>query len=174
MTDITDLRKQLETLYRTHGGKTVGFFRRCRVGDAKSEELAQQTFVLALRSLHQFRGESQMSTWLRQIARRVLLEHLESNEERLASNSDTIDLDDLVGSSEMEGSGSDACVRRGFLAFQLLHPERASIILLAIVEGWTREELAAHLGRTVHAATVYLAQCKAKLKPFIQNCFDED
>lgn len=36
--------------------------------DAKADDLAQETFLLAWRKLHQFRGEARFSTWLYRIA----------------------------------------------------------------------------------------------------------
>ena len=46
------------------------------------------------------------------------------------------------------------------------------MLYLAVVEGWTREELAKHLDRSTHAATEYLSQCKAKFRPYVENCRD--
>ena len=38
---------------------------------------------------------------------------------------------------------------------------------------YLREELAEFLGRTPHAATEYLSQCRARFKPYIESCHDE-
>jgi RNA polymerase sigma factor (sigma-70 family) len=167
-----DLRRELETLYGSHFGKVAGYFRRCGQDDAGAQELAQETFVNALKGLDSFNGQSKLSTWLWSIARNVLLGHLRQQrpEGALDGDGEPVDPDTLMSTDDSHLRGMCDCVRRGFAAFAAEHPDRAQVIYLAVVEGWTRDELAAHLGRTVHAATEYLSQCKARLKPFIEHC----
>jgi RNA polymerase sigma factor (sigma-70 family) len=166
-----DLRQQLERLYGSHFGKIAGYFRRRGQTEAVAHELAQETFVNALRGLRGFKGGSKLSTWLWSIAHNVLLAHVRSPASREPQGGDEpVDPDSLMSPPDRHLSGMDDCVRRGFAAFAAEHPERAQVIYLAVVEGWTREELASHLGRTVHAATEYLSQCKARLRPYIEHC----
>lgn len=64
------------TLVERHQGMVMGMVSRM-VGDPDcAEELAQETFVRAYRGLGSFRGESQFSTWLIQIALHVSRNHL--------------------------------------------------------------------------------------------------
>ena len=167
------LRRELEALYRTHAGKVAGYFRRCGVEEAVSRELAQEVFINALRGLAQFQGQSKLSTWLWTIARNVLLAHVRSGKNPSARGDEvTVDPDTLSNGDDPRLKALCDCVRRGYAAFTTDHPERAEVIYLAVVEGWTREELAAFLGRTPHAATEYLSQCKARLRPYIEGCHD--
>lgn len=168
----TELRRELEALYGSHFGKVAGYFRRCGLDEALAQELAQETFINAIRGLGSFNGQSKLSTWLWSIARNVLLGHLRQQrpESALDSEGQPVDPDTLMSHDDTHLRGMCDCVRRGFAAFAAEHPERAQVIYLAVVEGWTRDELATHLGRTVHAATEYLSQCKARLKPFIEHC----
>lgn len=168
---ITVLREQLEGLYRSHCGKVVGYFRSCGVDDAVARELAQETFVNALRGLAKFKGQSKLSTWMWTIARNVLLAHVRIAKPPGAEGDPApIEPDSLSNGADPRLIGTCECVRRGFAAFSADHPERAEAVYLAVVEGWTREELAAFLGRTPHAATEYLSQCKARLRPYIEGC----
>lgn len=166
------LRRELEALYGSHFGKVAGYFRRCGQDEASAQELAQETFINALKGLHSFNGQSKLSTWLWSIARNVLLGHLRQQrpEGALDGAGEPVDPDTLMSTDDSHLRGMCDCVRRGFAAFAAEHPDRAQVVYLAVVEGWTRDELAAHLGRTVHAATEYLSQCKARLKPFIEHC----
>lgn len=169
--DKGDARRELESLYRTHFVKVAGYFRRCGIQDAVARELAQETFVNALKGLHQFQGQSKLSTWLWTIARNVFLGHLRSRKAELGdSDTSELDIEGLTNGDDPRLTVVCDCVRRGFAAFSAEHPERAEVIYLAVVEGWTREELAAFLGRTPHAATEYLSQCKARLRPYIEGC----
>lgn len=169
--DKADLRRELEALYRSHFGKIAGYFRRCGVNEAMAGELAQEAFVNALKGLPQFQGQSKLSTWLWTIARNVLLAHVRTAKPPgSATDDDPVDPDSLSNGHDARLIGICDCVRRGFAAFSADHPERAEVVYLAVVEGWPREELAAYLGRTLHAATEYLSQCKARLRPYIEAC----
>lgn len=164
----------IEALYRSHFAKVCTYFKRCGETDAVARELAQDTFIQALRGCAKFDGRSQLSTWMWAIARNTLLGHLRKQERRVGDDDSqsaaSIDPDTLSSVQSGRQMEQDACLRRGFAAFAHAHPERAQVLFLAAVEGWTREELAAHLGRTPHAATEYLSQCRAKLRPFIEGC----
>lgn len=152
----------------------------CGCSEALAHELVQDSFAAALRGLAGFRGEAQLSTWLWQIAGNTLRAHLRRQQPlQLGAEPD----EDAVAQDLTLGSGlsfsesthlndlSD-CVQRAFRRFQAQEPERAEVLYLAYVEGWTRAELAQRLGRSEHATTVYLAQCRAKLLPLMQDCHD--
>lgn len=168
------LRAELQALFGTHAHKLKAYYRRSGVHDAAAEDLTQEAFARALRALAQFRGGSKMSTWLWTIAQNLLLEHRRKATPEIAEHDgEPIDVDSLSLAPERHLIDRDDCVRRGFRAFGLAHPERAETIFLAVVEEYTRGELAAFLGRSTHAATEYLSQCKAKFKAFIRHCHDE-
>lgn len=162
--------RELEALYASHFGKVTGYFQRCGQAPAVAQELAQDVFVSALRGLSDFCGESKLSTWMWTIARHVLLAHLRTPKALDHADHDEDLLNSLTDSQADPLKEEYLCVRRGFELFSRDHPERAQVLYLAIVEGWTREELASHLGRSVHASTEYLSQCRAKFQPYIENC----
>jgi len=170
---LAGLERELADLYRSHWTRLVRYFRQMGQSEGVAMELAQDSFVQALRALPKFRGESKLSTWLWSIAHRELLALVRRGQLDTLSSDDEaqgVSLDSLRVAEAPHLSVQDDCVRRGFARFAVDHPERAHVVVLAFVEGWTREELAEHLGRTPHAATEYLSQCKAKLKPYIENC----
>lgn len=70
-------RRAFEQLLRRHQGMVRAQLRRLLHGDdAKADDLAQETFLLAWRKLHQFRGEARFSTWLYRIAYSCFLQAL--------------------------------------------------------------------------------------------------
>lgn len=170
-------RKDLERLYTESFSKLRGYFRRSGLHDALANDLAQETFVQALRHLAQFDGRAKLSTWVWAIARNQLLGHLRQRSQRPPDAEtlfEVVDPDSLTTGEPEHLKAQRECVRRGFAAFSQDHPDRAQVLYLAVVEGWTREELAQFLGRTPHAATEYLSQCRAKLRPYIVGCQDGD
>ncbi len=170
--DPKALERELEALYRSHFGKVVGYFRRCGMDDAIAHDLTQDTFVNALRGLPNFKGQSKLSTWLWTIARNVLLAFVRTHP-ATRNAEEPVDPDTLTNGADEHLNDMCDCIRRGFAAFARAHPERAQVLYLAAVEGWSIKELAEFLGRTPHAATEYLSQCRAKLKPFIVECGDD-
>lgn len=66
-----------ESLVRQHQGFIRAWLRRLTEGDtALADDLAQDTFLRALRGLDGFRGEAQPRTWLARIALHVWHDHL--------------------------------------------------------------------------------------------------
>jgi RNA polymerase sigma-70 factor (ECF subfamily) len=66
---LADDRRAFEQLMRRHQGLVRAQLRRLVNGDhARADDLAQETFLLAWRKLHQFRGDARFSTWLYRIA----------------------------------------------------------------------------------------------------------
>lgn len=167
-------RAALEALYGSHAAKLKAYYRRSGVGDASAEDLTQEAFARALRALGQFRGGSKLSTWLWTIAQNLLLEHRRKPSIDVAEHDgEPVDVDSLIIPQDPHLMDRNDCIRRGFAAFSKDHPERAQAIFLAMVEELTREELADVLGRSTHAATEYLSQCKARFKGYIRHCHDE-
>ncbi len=66
---LADDCRAFEQLLRRHQGMVRAQLRRLVRGNlAEADDLAQETFLLAWRKLHQFRGEARFSTWLYRIA----------------------------------------------------------------------------------------------------------
>jgi DNA-directed RNA polymerase specialized sigma24 family protein len=115
-----------------------------------------------------------VSTWLWTIAQNLLLEYRRKRTIEVAEHDgEPVDVDSLIIPQDPHRMDRNDCIRRAFAAFSHDHPERAQAIFLAMVEELTREELAECLGRSTHAATEYLSQCKARFKDYIQHCHED-
>lgn len=161
----------LAALYPKWYPRLGRYFAACGCHEALAHDLAQETFVQALRGLAGFRGGSLLSTWLWAIGHRVLLAHKRQSKplDQLAEGEA---VDALIFADSPHLSDTGDCVRRGFERFATAHPERAKAVFLAYVAGWAHAELAELLGRTERATTVYLAESRAKLQPFLKDCDD--
>src|ERR1700730_248523 len=72
-----------EQLVALHQHRVFGVALRMLGNAAEAEEIAQEAFLRAHRSLGDFRGEAKLSTWLYAIASRPCLNRLATGERRL-------------------------------------------------------------------------------------------
>lgn len=129
--------------------------------DAKADDLAQETFLLAWRKLHQFRGEARLSTWLFRIAYSCFLQ---------ARRKQSPTVDDNAGNArDQPVSPRDAIdlrldVERAMS--RLSSPEQ--IVLLHIVQlGLSHEEAAYVLGMPLGTVKSHTKRGKAKLRALL-------
>src|SRR5207248_4870980 len=65
-----------EYLYQLHSRRVYAVCLRMVGNTMEAEDLTQEAFLLLLRKIHTFRGESAFSTWLHRIAVNIVLMHL--------------------------------------------------------------------------------------------------
>lgn len=65
----------------------------------------------------------------------------------------------------------DDCVDEGIRKFAKDQPERAYVLQLKM-ENVSIEEIAARIGRTAMATKSYLYECRGKLKPYVEECWE--
>ena len=81
-----------EALVREHQGFVRAWLRRLTRGDiALADDLAQDTFLRALRAADTFRGDAQPRTWLARIAINVWHDHLRHFKARAGSHTQSLD-----------------------------------------------------------------------------------
>ncbi len=138
--------------------------RYCR-NSSDAEDLTQEVWLKAFRSLKSFRGESSFYTWLRQITINTFL-----SQKRYEASRPTVELDEMLDGYESNGFSADSFLSnasnghasfaidademlqnkilvdrvRGFL--DDLTANQRLIFLLKHDEGMTCEEIATHLG----------------------------
>jgi len=61
-------KEALEMLVRSHGGRLLRTVRRLLLNEEDARDAVQEAFLSAVRSLDDFRGEAQLSSWLHRIA----------------------------------------------------------------------------------------------------------
>lgn len=66
----------MDEIYKKHARTVYGFLLSRTANPDLSEELTQETFYRAIKTISSFRGDSNISTWLCGIAKRVWYEHL--------------------------------------------------------------------------------------------------
>ncbi|MBI4601533.1 MAG: sigma-70 family RNA polymerase sigma factor [Planctomycetes bacterium] len=128
------------------------------------EDVVQETFARALRSLPRFRweGEAAFERWLATIAEHVVLEEARAREKDAALELPP----DVPGSAASPSKALRREERMGRLeeALAALSPEHREVILLARIERLSTAEIARRMGRSRDAVKQLLSRALKKLK----------
>ena len=142
-----------------------------------AEEVAQDIFVKAYRSLADFRGASKFSTWLYTIVNTTCITFLRKKKLELQSldNEQVFEVADSVDSgfraNLIEQKSKAAMVNN---AISLLNPDDAEIITLFYTAEQTLEEIAHVLGLETNTAKVRLHRARARLKQKMEEHFSHE
>ena len=143
-----------EDLYRQHVGRVYGLCLRMTGQPESAEDLTQDTFVSAWRSLPGYEGRSSFSTWLHRIAVNAVLARRRSPQGR-----NEVSMTDDAGEQmdfEAEGRMDEATPIDVERAIAGLPPGARDIVVLHGIYGYSHEEAAEMLG-------VAVGTCKAQL-----------
>lgn len=150
----------LERVYRAYETPVYNLARRiCRtVEDA--EDVLQETFFEVCRSIGQYRGDGSLWGWVRTIAASKALMRLRRNKYR-----DTDELDEEFHRPTMKVDGG---LRMDLEAALERLPETSrAVVWLHDVEGYTHEEIAGMMGKTVSFSKSQLARAHARLRRWL-------
>ncbi len=150
----------LERVYRAYETPVYNLARRiCRtVEDA--EDVLQETFFEVCRSIGQYRGDGSLWGWVRSIAASKALMRLRRNKYR-----DTDELDEEFHRPTMKVDGG---LRMDLEAALERLPETSrAVVWLHDVEGYTHEEIAGMMGKTVSFSKSQLARAHTRLRRWL-------
>lgn len=142
-----------------------------------AEEVAQDIFVKAYRSLANFRGEAKFSTWLYTIVNTTCITFLRKKKLEVHSldNEKVFEVADSIDSgmraNQVEQKSRLAMVNS---AISLLCPEDAQVITLFYKAEQSLEEIASAMGIEVNTAKVRLHRARTRLKEKMQQHFSEE
>ncbi|HXW97791.1 MAG TPA: sigma-70 family RNA polymerase sigma factor [Gemmatimonadales bacterium] len=151
----------LENLYRTYEVPVYNLARRiCRtVEDA--EDVLQETFFEVCRSIPHYRGDGSLWGWVRTIAASKALMRLRRNKYR-----DAEELDEEF--HQPQASRQDGGLRMDLEAALERLPETSrAVVWLHDVEGYTHEEIAGLMGKTVSFSKSQLARAHLRLRRWL-------
>src|SRR5687768_1452399 len=150
-----------EALYRAFEAPVYNLARRiCRTTE-DAEDVMQETFFEVFRSIGRFRGDGSLWGWVRTIASSKALMRLRRNKYR-----DTDELQDDVTPLRRE----DAALRMDLeTALERLSETSRAVVWLHDVEGYTHEEIAGMMNRTVSFSKSQLARAHSRLRRWLQE-----
>lgn len=137
----------------------------------EAEELTQQAFVEAVRSYRDFRGESQLSTWLYGIALNLVRNYLSRAPERRYEILDEAPLDWVASSNPTPETCAEQAQMLAALqdALDELPPHIRDLLLLVSVDDVSYEEAAAMLMVPVGTVRSRLSRARTALKKKMQD-----
>jgi RNA polymerase sigma factor (sigma-70 family) len=142
-----------------------------------AEEVAQDVFVKAYRSLADFKGNSKFSTWLYTVAtttsitflRKKKLEVQSLDNEQVFASADNID--GGMSANQVEHKSKVNMVNQ---AIKMLNADDAQVITLFYKGEQNLEEIAAILGKETNAVKVQLHRARGRLKEKMQKYFSAE
>ena len=151
----------MEDIYRRHA-RTVYKFLLSLCGDADlAEELTQETFYQAIRSIDRFDGRCKLSVWLCQIAKHLWYQHLRKRKREVPLPDEPPELP--IPSAEeglLEQEGRLELLRK---IHALPDPQR-EVVYLRSFGGLTFREIGDVLGKTENWARVTFYRGKEQLR----------
>lgn len=142
-----------------------------------AEEVSQDVFVKAFRSLADFKGTSKFSTWLYTIATTTCLTFLRKKKlavhsldnEKLFAAADQ--LEGGISANQIEQKSRVTMVNE---AIRMLSPDDAQVITLFYKGEQTLDEIAQIMGKEVNAVKVQLHRARTRLKEKMINHFSAE
>jgi RNA polymerase sigma-70 factor (ECF subfamily) len=137
--------------------------RRLSGDDALAEDLAQEAWMRILRGLAGFRGESQLSSWIHQIAVNTALVGRQRERRQAARDQEYA----AAPSRALveEGKADQLMLRMQLeLALEELPDGMRRVLVLHDIEGYTHEEIGEALGMAPSTSRSQLGRGRAKLR----------
>jgi RNA polymerase sigma-70 factor, ECF subfamily len=154
-------RRALEALYHRYKRRVFGLVTRI-AGPGDSEEVAQEVFVRIFRGLGNFRGDSQLSTWIYRLAVNAALSHV-SRRPRPTLGDEV--LDDLPAPATADPDPPLSARLEAALA--RLPAGYRAVLVLHDVDGMNHEECAEILGCRVGTSKSQLHKARARMRELL-------
>ncbi len=145
--------------YRSALPRVYGYFmNRCGKDRVVAQDLTQETFMAAVQALKKNPGVTDPTAWILGIARHKLVDHYRSREReerKLEAVASSLDVEELV-----DWAGDDESHERAVEALKdVAGPQRAALVL-RYLDGLPVPQVAAQLGKSVHATESLLMRGK--------------
>ena len=151
----------LETLYRAFETPVYNLALRVLRRPEDAEDVLQETFLEVVRSIKQYRGEGHLWGWIRQIAASKALMRIRREQVRQTEE---------LHEESVAGSGAGVAVGVDLeRAFERLTETARAVVWLHDVEGYTHEEIAELMGKTVSFSKSQLARAHTRLRGMLDE-----
>ena len=153
-----------EQIYTTYAKACYLLAWRVTGHEATAQDVVQETFIKVIDKIGSFRRDGLFAGWLRQIAVRIAINRLTS-ENRLHLVAEE-ELFDKAGTASFDQEWADSCRDLNVLAGRLSPTSRA-VLFLHEVEGFSHKEIAALFDKSESFSKVTLSRAYARLKQIV-------
>ena len=138
-----------------------------------SEDLVSETFLSEIKSIHKFKGESSIKTWLFSIARNKWYEYL--RKEKSTTSLDDLAYHYIVSESDLEEKAIHKDISNKIVYLLYQESVRTKDIVLMRIEGYSYLEISQKHGITESSARVIDYRAKKKIKDILikEGCLHE-
>ena len=173
-------KPEFQDVYTAFNGKVRRYMAHL-VGDAESEDLTHKVFIKVYKALEDFRGDSQLSTWIYRIATNTALDRLRSPnfkrsvEERHLIGEDELAIEDRnvwtgrktpLPDQQLIRKEMNECIR-SFI--DSLPADYRTVVVLSELEELKNREIAEVLNISIETVKIRLYRARTKLKEVL-NC----
>lgn len=139
------------------------FFHRCGGRASVAEDLTQETFLAAVVELRRGREVGDPMRWLQGVARHKLVDHYRrgARDERFIGHASELE---VVDDASWPDPVAEATRQRAARALELVAPAQRAALVLRHVDGLPVPEVAAALGKSVHATESLIARGKQSFR----------
>jgi RNA polymerase sigma-70 factor (ECF subfamily) len=153
----------LERVYRSYEGLVYTMARRICRSEEDAEDVLQETFLEVCRSIRKFRGtgSGSLTAWVKRIAASKALMRVRREKYR--------DADELAEDGAVAGvPGADVGLQLDLEGALMRLPETSrAVVWLHDVEGYTHEDIAEIMGKTVSFSKSQLARAHTRLRGWL-------
>jgi RNA polymerase sigma factor (sigma-70 family) len=142
----------------------------------EAEEVAQETFIKAFRSLKSFQGKAKFSSWLYRIVYNTAISHLRQKEKGRISIDETNIPNTVYEDSRRNHESLSVDERKKYLELALakLDPEERFFVILYYYEERELEEIAQIAGITKTNTKVRLFRARKKMLMVLESYLKEE
>lgn len=150
----------MEEIYMKHGKMIYGFLLTRTRDPGLAEELTQETFYQAIRSIRRYNGACKLSVWLCQIAKHLYYDHLKHQKRHPMLSMEELER----AAPENDGMPEISLLRRdAYVSIHSLREPYREIFLLRALSELSFREIGEIFGRTENWARVTYYRAKVML-----------
>ena len=138
-----------------------------------AEEMAQESFIKAYKSLHTFKGKAKFSTWLYRITYNNCISELRKRKMHFTST-DEIEVRDDESEINLDGIPEENRAKYVKAALEKLPEEEYTLVLLYYFEDQSIEEISKVTGLTDSNTKVKLHRARKKLYTILKDMLKEE
>ena len=166
-------REAFDELVRRHQGAIVNLARALTAGDPDAEDLAQEAFVRAWKSIRSFRGDSSFRTWLHHVAVNVIRTHRSrrSRWRRFFARPADPGQPDPAETAAVDARIEETLATREAIdrALAQIPDELREAVVLRDVQGLEYREIAEALGVPVGTVESRIFRGRQRLRPLLKE-----